>query len=312
MTKDEKTMTKWGVIITFALILIFSVTIYRSGIKQAEEEIKKEIESVQEALDAGTFEKKDINSLRTDEAKEFAESAFKEWKKIVEEYPVPEIELINPHKMLLFDDSESWISAGDDKYYKSDTGELMEEGDFIVDPLGNVTEILIRFKAMDAEQAFVNERGSWDREEYIKEAFLDDDGIYSYLLPLEDVENEIKITAINKFKEDSIDVFIYRNENVEERQSRLAIEAKQSKWNNSKAGKLCAKYPSWSNSDCKNVADNKYWIGMSLDMLKAQRGTPNSANPSDYGYGTSWQWCWWDYTPSCFYGDDAGIIDSYN
>jgi hypothetical protein len=47
-------------------------------------------------------------------------------------------------------------------------------------------------------------------------------------------------------------------------------------------------------------------------MLKYIRGLPNSANPSNYGMGTEWQWCWNNYTPSCFYGDEDGIIDSYN
>jgi hypothetical protein len=82
-------------------------------------------------------------------------------------------------------------------------------------------------------------------------------------------------------------------------------------WENSKYGKLQKKHPEWSDEECINVIDNKIWIGMSLEMLKYQRGNPNRANPSNYGNGVKWQWCWDDYTPSCFYGQD-GIITAYN
>jgi hypothetical protein len=53
---------------------------------------------------------------------------------------------------------------------------------------------------------------------------------------------------------------------------------------------------------------------MTYEMLVASLGSkPNSANPSNYGNGTSWQYCWWNTTPSCFYdNNDDGIIDSYN
>jgi hypothetical protein len=96
-------------------------------------------------------------------------------------------------------------------------------------------------------------------------------------------------------------------------QERIAEEAAAQKaWNNSKAGKLCLKNPTWTKEDCQRIADNKYWIGMDLNMLKALRGTPSSANPSNYGGGVHWQWCWNDYTPMCFYGGADGIITSYN
>ncbi|MFC1612726.1 cell envelope integrity protein TolA [Patescibacteria group bacterium] len=88
--------------------------------------------------------------------------------------------------------------------------------------------------------------------------------------------------------------------------------AEQKAWEQSKAGKICKAHPEWGKNDCERLANNKIWIGMSLDMLKYRRGVPNSSNPSNYGYGTSWQWCWHDYTPSCFYGDDDGIVDSFN
>ncbi len=88
--------------------------------------------------------------------------------------------------------------------------------------------------------------------------------------------------------------------------------AEQQAWERSKAGQICKAHPEWLKSDCERIADNKIWIGMTLDMLKYKRGKPNSANPSNYGYGIEWQWCWYNYTPSCFYGGDDGIVDSYN
>lgn len=89
-------------------------------------------------------------------------------------------------------------------------------------------------------------------------------------------------------------------------------KAEQAAFDATRAGQICKQHPEWSKKECQNVADNKYWIGMSLDMLKTERGLPNNANPSNYGGETQWQWCWDDYTPSCFYGGSDGIITSYN
>lgn len=81
-----------------------------------------------------------------------------------------------------------------------------------------------------------------------------------------------------------------------------------------RAWKLHKKHPDWSIDDCKNVARGRYWIGMSTEMLVASFGRrPDSANPSNFGSGTNWQYCWHNYTPACFYDhNDDGIIDSYN
>jgi hypothetical protein len=83
-------------------------------------------------------------------------------------------------------------------------------------------------------------------------------------------------------------------------------------WDNSKYGKLQKKYPDWSNEECKNVADNIIWIGMTYEMLVYRRGKPNTVNPSDYGNGIHYQFCWDDYKPSCFYSGEDQIITSYN
>jgi len=92
----------------------------------------------------------------------------------------------------------------------------------------------------------------------------------------------------------------------------LQIESDFKK-NNPKAYKIHNKHPEWAIEDCMLLAEDKIWIGMSLDMLKYQRGKPNSANPSSYGNGVKWQWCWSEYTPSCFYDDNNdGLVDSFN
>ena len=84
------------------------------------------------------------------------------------------------------------------------------------------------------------------------------------------------------------------------------------KWQSSKAGLIQKKHPEWTREDCDKIAAKKIWIGMTLNMLIYERGEPNRANPSNYGYGTEWQWCWDNYIPSCFYGRDDQIITSYN
>lgn len=85
-------------------------------------------------------------------------------------------------------------------------------------------------------------------------------------------------------------------------------------WKKTKAGQVYAKHPDWTKQQCEDVAQGKYWIGMSYDMLVASFGRkPSSANPSNYGSVTKWQYCWDNITPSCFYDDNGdGKIDSYN
>jgi hypothetical protein len=107
---------------------------------------------------------------------------------------------------------------------------------------------------------------------------------------------------------------------TEEQQKKAEAEqqaktlAEQKAWESSKAGQICKKHPDWTNEDCKNLANKKIWIGMSYEMLVEMWGKPNVANPSNYGNGTEWQWCWTAYSsPSCFYdNNDDGIVDSYN
>lgn len=117
------------------------------------------------------------------------------------------------------------------------------------------------------------------------------------------------LSTVRKAKEAGFDKSAWTKDECEQEvKDQITLQ----KWNNSKAGKIYKKHPDWSIEDCERLANRRYWIGMTIDMLKCIRGTPNSANPSNYGSGTNWQWCWYDYSPSCFYGGSDGIITSYN
>ncbi|HNW71678.1 MAG TPA: hypothetical protein PKZ36_00290 [Candidatus Paceibacterota bacterium] len=85
------------------------------------------------------------------------------------------------------------------------------------------------------------------------------------------------------------------------------------KWELTPAGKLCEKHTTWKKEDCDRLADERIWIGMTYEMLVYLNGKPDSANPSNYGNGIKYQYCWHDNTPSCYYDtDNDGVIDSYN
>ena len=79
-----------------------------------------------------------------------------------------------------------------------------------------------------------------------------------------------------------------------------------------KAGKIWKKHPDWTREECIEVSHNNIWIGMSYFHLIYMRGKPDNVNISNYGNGNQYQWCWYDYTPSYFYGGDDGIITSWN
>lgn len=156
----------------------------------------------------------------------------------------------------------------------------------------------------------------------------DVNGNFTGKVLLSNEQNIVSIKAENGDKSDMVSLNITRVFTEEEKAKKQAeleaqkkaeeekaakAKAEQDAWDKSKAGQLCKKHSDWSKEDCEKLADNKIWIGMSLDMLKEKRGLPDSANPSNYGSGTDWQWCWHDYSPSCFYDhDEDGLVDSYN
>lgn len=144
-----------------------------------------------------------------------------------------------------------------------------------------------------------------------------DDGIFNTAVELPTTKTTINIQASNGVKTAKTSVTIERQQTEEELAKAEAIrekeEAEQKAWEATEAGQICLRHSTWSKEDCQSIADDEYWIGMSIGMLKELRGTPNSASPSNYGNGMEWQWCWWDKTPNCFYDrDNDGLIDSYN
>lgn len=153
---------------------------------------------------------------------------------------------------------------------------------------------------------------------------------FSYTFNLDNKEeiNNINIIATNKKKSSNQNLVINRIFTEEEKQQIEAEKSKKEKerldkiaqeeaereaYYKTPAGKICKEHFDWNRVECERLANREVWIGMSLDMLKYLRGLPNVANPSNYGYGTQWQWCWTKYTPSCFYDYDGDLkIDSYN
>lgn len=166
------------------------------------------------------------------------------------------------------------------------------------------------------------------------------DGTFKFRVQLPNEQNTFEITAKNSGKTRKSTLAINRTFSEEEKaemarlqaekeaaikkaqQEKEKLEAEQkakeaaelAAWEQSKAGRLCKDHPEWTQEDCIRISERKYWIGMSYDMLIASYGSkPNSANPSNYGNGTQWQWCWWNFKPSCFYDKNGdNLIDSYN
>jgi len=156
---------------------------------------------------------------------------------------------------------------------------------------------------------------------------INKDGSFMFDLPLPQTELTIDIIATYHGVDKEQKLTIHRlptSEEIVEQAARVMAQKKaaderaaekkaaEAAWTNSRAGQICLKHPFWTRDDCINLANNKVWIGMNLDMLKVLRGIPNNANPSNYGNGIQWQWCWNNHTPSCFYGGNDGIITSYN
>jgi len=160
-----------------------------------------------------------------------------------------------------------------------------------------------------------------------QQAQVDKDGNFSIDARLANEKNTLEVKAINGGKTVSQNIIVNRTFTEDEKKQRAQKEAdakkaeaekvakakaEQAKYDSSPAGKLCKAHPEWSKDDCQSVADHMVWIGMTYDMLIAERGKPNTINPSNYGGGIQYQWCWDGRTPYCFYGGADGIITSYN
>lgn len=117
-----------------------------------------------------------------------------------------------------------------------------------------------------------------------------------------------EIAEVERKEKEEVRQRIIQREEEEKKQ-----KEEDARFYKTKAGRIHKKNPEWSRYDCERLADGKIWIGMTYSMLKYTNGLPDHANPSNYGNGTQWQWCWDDFTPSCYYdNDDDGVIDSYN
>lgn len=161
---------------------------------------------------------------------------------------------------------------------------------------------------------------NYENKEYADEYFVDS-GVKADVYEEDTVNNKSLIKTTNRDNTKIVawiesDALMTNKEYTNQKQKDDIESAKigreDAEWDNSRAGRICNKHPEWGHSTCDRLANNEIWIGMSLDMLKSERGNPSSANPSNYGTGRSWQWCWSGYTPMCFYGADDGIINSYN
>ncbi|MBZ0271856.1 hypothetical protein K8I61_07445 [bacterium] len=104
-----------------------------------------------------------------------------------------------------------------------------------------------------------------------------------------------------------------RKEEAERRRQVAAEKRAQAAFARTRAGRICAKNKDWDKMTCLRLADDEIWLGMTIGMLIAQRGQPDSYNPSNYGDGEQRQYCWNNWTPSCVYDDNQDYrIDAYN
>ena len=88
-----------------------------------------------------------------------------------------------------------------------------------------------------------------------------------------------------------------------------SLELLQWKKDYPKAAKILEKNPSWYRSDCRRLANNEIWNGMTLEHLFYLYGKPDAKHYEDGQFA----YCYKGYEPSCFYdrnGDDK--IDYWN
>jgi len=189
---------------------------------------------------------------------------------------------------------------------------------------GASSKYLLKFHIDDADSVYIS-AGKF----FVSKDLFNKDSILEQEVPLPEVNTIITVTAIRRFEGVSYDnkatLTIQRDKTPEDiakeekgkkeqeefTKYRAEAEADATAWKNSSQGKVCQSH-GWNRDLCDRIFSKEIWLGMSIDMLKAQRGLPSSANPSNYGTGTQWQWCWWNKTPMCFYGGENGIVTSYN
>jgi len=284
-------------IITIVVLTLFALALLMQMIEQNKLK-EREIQEIQNYIDAGgNPEEIDLYDLETPEARGYAEQALEDYAAIVEAAPIPTISFITPYTI-------------EEQVYNLTDGPITVT-DYVINTGNAEPEFTIEFTVENGDEVVIH-YGSWTsgEEELVK---ADESGVFRATIQLADQENDFTVDVINKYKQDSIELIVRREENQEERDLRLKIEQNDLEWAESKAGQICSRHADWEKYDCTKVANGNIWIGMSYEMLVEQRGKPTTASPSNYGYGTEWQWCWSGWTPFCFYDeDDDGIIDSYN
>jgi hypothetical protein len=199
------------------------------------------------------------------------------------------------------------ITSPNSKEVIVDDNTFTIEGEY---PTG--TSILVNgYKGVeDAENLF------WQRGVNFKFTVLLRDSIK--IIKIENVRNDsllsqTEIRIVKKFTESELKkkAAYKKKRRAEDSLAVIKKEAKELAFLKTKAGNIWKKRPEWSREDCELLANGEFWIGMEYEMIKYMRGLPSSANPSNYGNGVQWQWCWLKYSPSCFYDNDGdGKIDS--
>lgn len=284
-------------IITIVVLALFSLALLMHVIEQNKLG-KEEIEEIQSYLDAGgNPEEIDLYDFETQVARDYAEQTLKDYEAIIEASPAPTVSFITPYTI-------------EEQTYNLIDGQTTVT-DYVINTGNEDPEFTIEFTIENGDEAVIH-YGYWTSGEEVA-VKADESGVFRITLKLEEQENNFTIDVANQYKNDSIDLIVRREETKEEQDLRLKIEQNDLEWAESKAGQICSRHTDWEKYDCTKVANGNIWIGMSYEMLVEQRGKPTTASPSNYGYGTEWQWCWSGWTPFCFYDeDDDGIIDSYN
>lgn len=118
--------------------------------------------------------------------------------------------------------------------------------------------------------------------------------------------------AIEKYKQDSIEKTQLKEYSITAIKKVEEDSKEQKEWEKTPAGKIQKKHPEWSKEDCEGVAEKNVWIGMDIQMVVYNRGLPNHKNVSNYGNGNEYQYCWDNYSISCFYTKADQIVYAYN
>lgn len=120
------------------------------------------------------------------------------------------------------------------------------------------------------------------------------------------------LPEINTANHDSI---IRRRDSINQviSDSVAAIEKqRKEKWKLTKAGKIGARHPWWTESDCERISRGEIWIGMHIAMVAEIYGQPDDINVSNYGSGNQYQYVWHEWEPGYFYTKEDRIVKSYN